>query len=926
MMKFDESRLFFFVGMLAGLLTSPCDAAEPLRVHRLRVLDKPDPLNVNARPYFSWQLETDVRNVEQTAYRVLVTNGRDTLWDSGRVPSGQSIHVAYDGRPLTAASHYQWRVGVWTNLGDRPLWSGMASFQTGLFSGADWHGAAWIALEELDADKVDALPESTKKDTWFGNNRLPLFRKPFVVDGEIVRANLFISGLGHFEAFINGAPVSDHFLDAGWAKYDKEALYVAFDVTPQLRQGENAIGVMLGNGFYFIPPVKGRFRKHKVAYGYPKMMCNLILEYADGRRVSVVSDSTWKTAAGPITFSSLYGGEDYDARLAEAGWNQPGFDDSHWQPVLGVSGPPALNPQLAEPLKVFDRFKPRTVRQAGDGYWVYDLGQNASGIIELAVRGKAGDTVRVYPGELVDADGRVTQKATGGPYYFEYVLDGNGTEVWRPRFTYYGFRYLEVRGGVPDGQGNPADRPTVVRLISLHTRNAAPEVGHFSCSDTLFNRVHALIDWAIRSNMASVLTDCPHREKLGWLEQVHLMGTAIQYRYDFSNLVRKTVTDMMHSQLDNGLVPEIAPEYVNFTWGGDMFRDSPEWGSSSVIVPWYLYRWYGDEAVLHRAYPMMKRYLAYLQGRADGHILTHGLGDWYDLGPHSPGVSQLTPAGVTATAIYYYDLTIIRKVALMLGDTAAARGYALQADSVKVAFNKRFFDAGAHQYATGSQTAQAMALYMDLVPRQHRAAVIDQLVSDIRRNNYRFTAGDIGHRYLLRVLEDEGYADVIYAMNNRDDVPGYGYQLAKGATALTESWAALPNVSNNHLMLGHLMEWLYSGLAGIRQAEGSVAYKHLVIHPQPVGDMQHAEAAFMSPYGEVRSAWHRQPGYFRLEVVVPPNSTGLISIPGPETGVLTEEGQALQAAGLDYRGYADGRHLVSVGSGTYLFELKNDKP
>ncbi|WP_257668593.1 glycoside hydrolase family 78 protein [Parapedobacter tibetensis] len=925
-----RSRVFFPLYLF--LLSQVWQACSPSTagIHHLNVEYKTNPIGIAVQqPRLGWQLTHKQRNVKQIAYRILVANNENELnkkhvgnvWDSGKVFSDQSIQIPYEGERLISAGMYYWKVMVWDNVTKDSAWSETGSWQMGLLDESDWLGAKWIALEELSEDKVDALPASDKKDTWYGNNQLPIFRKTFTIQKPVRRATWFISGLGHFEASINGRKIGDHFLDAGWVKYDKEALYVTFDVTNNLNSGDNAIGVMLGNGFYFIPPVKGRFRKQKVAFGYPKMISRLLVEYQDGSTDNLVSDESWKTRSGPITFSSLYGGEDYDARLSQKGWDEPGFDDDGWLKPIVVTGPPKINPQTTDPLKVFEQFEAKTIAPTPNGAWVYDLGQNASGIIELVVKGRQGDTVRIYPGELLK-DGEVSQQATGAPYYFEYILNDEEEQRWQPRFTYYGFRYLQVQGGVPVGQHNPAGKPTIISLKGLHTRNSATTVGDFVSSDTLFNQIHTLIDWAIRSNMASVFTDCPHREKLGWLEEVHLMGPSLKFRYDIPNLARKSVNDMMNSQLENGLVPEIAPEYVNFTWGGDMFRDSPEWGSSSIIVPWYLYRWYGDEEILRKAYPMMQRYVAYLQTKAENHILRQGLGDWYDLGDDPPGVSQLTPMGVTGTAIYYYDLTILAKIAKKLGDLEAEKAYAARAIDVRKAFNDTFFDERTKQYATGSQTANAMAVYMKLVAPEHKEAVVNHIISDIRSRNNSFTSGDIGHRYLLRVLEKEGRSDIIFDMNSRDDVPGYGYQLAKGATALTESWQALPNVSNNHFMLGHLMEWFYSGLAGIRQSEDGVAFKEIEIFPNPVGDIRRAEASYESPYGLIRSAWEKDERRFKLSVTIPSNTTAKVYLPGSESSRVTESNKALGEAGIAAGNYKDERHVVEIGSGTYLFEVK----
>jgi hypothetical protein len=422
--------------------------------------------------------------------------------------------------------------------------------------------------------------------------------------------------------------------------------------------------------------------------------------------------------------------------------------------------------------------------------------------------------------------------------------------------------------------------------------------------------------------MVSLFTDCPHREKLGWLEESHLMGSSVQYNYDIAQLGRKQADDMMYSQTADGLIPEITPEYVKFEWGGDMFRDSPEWGSNGIIMPWYLYHWYGDIQLLDRTWPMMQRYADYLKTKANGHILKQGLGDWYDIGPKPPGVSQLTPMGITGTAMYYYDLTILSSIASLLNKPNDAAQYKQLAGEVKRAFNDSFFNKQTMQYGTGSQTANAMAVYMKLVEPQYKDSVVENIVKDIRKRNNSLTAGDIGYRYLLKVLQQEGRSDVIFDMNSRSDVPGYGYQLAKGATALTESWQAYEDASNNHFMLGHLMEWFYDGLAGISQADSSVAYKRIVIRPEPVGDITSAAASYKSVYGIIKSEWKKTGTNFSLHVAIPANSTATVYLPATVKNKLLENDKPINGkAGIEFKGFDKGRAVIEIGSGDYHFEV-----
>lgn len=921
------SRFFYFLGLF--LLTVPA-YAQNLTVDALRCEYKTNPSGVESvSPVLSWTLQSKERNAVQSAFQVLVADNlaalsknNGNIWDSKKVSSDQSIQVIYKGKTLAAGKTYYWKVRVWDNKGKASTWTAASQWQMGMLTAADWKNASWIAFEKLADSNINILPKDNKKDTYFGSNVLPLLRKDFQVKKPVAKASMFISGLGHFEMSLNGKKQGDHFLDAGWVKYDKEALYVTFDVTDNLLKGDNTIGVMLGNGFYYVPPVKGRFRKSKPAFGLPKMICRLQIEYKDGTVKNIISDKSWKTSAGPITFSSIYGGEDYDARLVQKGWDSPSFNDKQWKQVLIVDGPPAIRSQQAEPLKIFENFTAKNITKLSDQEWIYDLGQNASGIISLKVKGKKGDTIRVYPAELLK-DGRANQKPTGSPFYFEYVLSGEGIETWQPRFTYYGFRYLEVRGALPTGKKVGSQLPELLELKGLHTRNAAKRAGEFSSSNDLFNKTDVLIDWAMKSNMASVFTDCPHREKLGWLEQSHLMVSSVMYNYDVATLANKVVNDVITSQLENGLIPEIAPEYLQFTWGGDMFRDSPEWGSTGIILPWYLYKWYGNTEVIKSTYPTMQRYIAYLQTKAENNILKQGLGDWYDIGPERPGVSQQTPKGVTGTAIYYYNLRLMQKMAGLLGKTADAEKYANLAEVVKQAFNLAFYHTETGQYATGSQTANAMAIHMELVEPVNKAKVLANLIKDIRDRDNALTAGDIGYRYVLRVLEQENRSDVIFDMNSRSDVPGYGYQLAHGATALTESWAALPEVSNNHFMLGHIMEWFYSGLAGIRQEEGSVAFKNIKIYPQPVGDLTSAKGSYQSPYGLIASEWNKTEQTFELLVSIPVNTTATVYVPATENQQLTESNKAVKGnADIKLIGYEQGRAVLQIGSGNYTFKVQ----
>ena len=895
------------IAVILLLSAASSGMAQQLSVINLRCEYRHNPIGADAlKPKLSWELQTSQRNVLQTAYRVLVADDSSVLhknignaWDSKKVISDTSIQVPYKGKPLTAAKKYFWKVMVWDNKGNISSWSNVATWQMGLLKennpiAIGWNGAKWIAYEEINDTAIFAphIHGGGKKSWGPRRNILPMMRKSFSIAKDVKRATAFICGLGHFEMSVNGKKTGDHFLDPGWTNYSKHALYVSFDITNELQQGRNAIGVMLGNGFYYIPGQ--RYRKMTGAYGLPKMIINAVIEYADGTTENIISDESWKAAPSPVIFSSIFGGEDYDANLEQDGWDIAYFNDSKWRNAVITKGPSILNSQTAEPVKVMEKFSSVKKAMLKPGILVYDLGQNFSGIPSIVVKGQKGDTIRIIPAELTNADGSANQKGSGGPSYFTYISKGEGIESWQPRFSYYGFRYLQVHCIAKDSLHQ---LPEIKNVEGLHIRNSAGTVGGFTSSDDLFNKTNRLIDWAIKSNMMSVFTDCPHREKLGWLEQTYLMGSSVQYNYDIAALCRKTINDMKQAQYADGRIPEIAPEFVQFT---PPFDESPEWGSAAVILPWYNYQWYGDRQTLVNAYDMMKRYVLYLKNRAKDNILTHGLGDWYDIGPNRPGLSQMTKMGVTATATFYYDLIIMTRVATLLNKKEEANNFKKWAAAVKKSFNDLFFDKQKLQYDSASQTANAMALYMGLVEPQYRDAVVKSLVKDIHDRNYALTAGDIGYRYVLRALEEAGRSDVISQMNNRDDVPGYGYQLKHGATALTESWQAYPSVSNNHFMLGHLMEWFYAGLCGIKQAAMSVAFKKIEIKPQPAGDVKQAAASYHSPYGLIKTDWTKTGNTFTLNVTIPANSTAEIYFPANDKYTKP----------------------LKIGSGTYSYVVK----
>jgi alpha-L-rhamnosidase len=889
-----------------------------------------NPLGVDdPSPEFHWNLKrrtARMRGIEQSAFRVLVATSHANLdrdygdaWDSGKTVTALAPLVSYAGKVLTSDTVYYWKVRVWDKQDMASDWSVDATFLTGLLQPSDWHGR-WIAA----AADGPRPPQARGNDDTLVESvpALPIFRDRFQVTKPVARATLFISGLGESEALLNDRAVTESVMTPGWTDYRKTVFYDTYDVTSLMHTGSNAIGVMLGNGMYNVQGVKGRYTKFVGSYGQPKLIAELRLHYADGSLSTVSSGDEWRTTPGPIVFSSIYGGEDYDARRAPSDWTLATFDDGDWQRVILVDGPGGkLESEQLPAVKVARTYEPVRVTHPGADISVYDLGQNFAGRPKITVKGPRGSSVRIVPGELLDGSGRVTQASAAvspkAPVLFNYTLGGDGSERWSPQFMYYGFRYAEVKPTAGTGLG------MVQEFDGEALRDAAVTDGTFSSSDHLLNRIHKLIDAAIENNMVSVLTDCPTREKLGWLEQTHLAGPSLMYNFDLSLLYRKMAHDVRDAQLADGMVPSIAPEVVAFlddAGKNTSFRDSPEWGSAIILSPWTAYTFYGDRQLLRDNYKAMVEYADYLQSRSQDNMISYGLGDWYDIGPGAPGKSQLTGAGMTATAIYFQDLTDLARIASILDQTADAAIFSGRAAAVKASLNAHLFHAASDSYDRGSQTANAMALALGLVPDGHRKGVLDNLVKNIRSHNNHVTAGDIGFHYVVRALSDDGRSDVLYDMLKRTDSPSYGYQLKHGATALTEAWDSNPKSSQDHFMLGHAEEWFYRGLGGIDFDMDRQRDKRIWIHPEVVGDVASAAAEYDSVLGKISSRWQRLGDRLQLDVSVPPGATATISLPAGFRRQVLESGRELRGdSGV--LSVDDDAERVSyvVGSGEYHF-------
>lgn len=887
---------------LALAVVGAIQAYEPLA---LRCEYGVDPMGIDiVQPRLFWQLRSDGKGKRQTAYQIEVASSEERLraggadlWDSGCRTSTDTRGVRYEGKALGPGERAFWRVRCWDEAGAVSDWSSAAEWTMGPRLPSDWGGARWIGAGDG------------------GDN--PLLRTEFASGGKLKRAMVFVCGLGQYELRLNGSKVGKNLLSPGWTDYEVTTLYDSFDVTEMIRDGGNAIGVSLGNGMYHVDREGGRFAKFVKSFGPLRAIVRLQLEYDDEPILHVESGSSWKVAAGPITYSNIYSGEDYDARLVQEGWDREGFNDSGWgkAEVMDYSLETLRGHSAsAEPLVEIDSRVAVSVRALGSpGAALYDFGQNASYMPRLVVSGPAGSKVRLMPGELVEPDGQVTRSSMGGAHrgsaWWEYTKASDEKETWFPQFYYQGLRYLQTQAFPAEG-GEVL--PQIESLEGVIVHSEAEEAGTFATSDPLLNRIRDLVRWAQRSNMVSVLTDCPHREKLGWLEQYHLNGPAIRYEYDMARMFMKGMNDMAEAQTSDGLVPNIAPEFTVFK---GRFRSAAEWGSAFIIVPWQQYQFLGDRTLLEDRYEAMQRYYTYLAGQAKDDLLAEGLGDWYDVGPEGPkSAAQLTGPELTATAFYARDAWIMSRVAEMLGKPEDARGYARDFERIRQRFNKEFFKETLGSYEPASQSANAIALAFGLAEERHRDSALHALREDVVSRGYAATAGDVGFRFLLQSLAEGGENDLIYKMLKQDVHPGYAYVLAKGATAMTESWTASRTSSHNHFMLGHVTEWFYGWLLGIRNEPGSVGFERIRIEPTPVGEVSWVGGSYETPRGKVKVRWERGEGTFQLELIVPVNATAVARIPCDT--VETLEGLGPHARLIRVEG---DRAVVEIGSGDFRF-------
>ncbi|MBX3095254.1 MAG: family 78 glycoside hydrolase catalytic domain [Fimbriimonadaceae bacterium] len=719
----------------------------------------------------------------------------------------------------------------------------------------------------------------------------PIFRHEFDAPAPVKQATAYVIGLGHFDLLVNGQRQGEGYLNQPWSQFDRRIYWTEFDVTESLKQGRNAVLVTMGNGFFRVgAPGTGRYVKADMMCDYSEgqpylLRAAISLEYADGTHETILSDEHWRWRLGPYRLSHVYAGEDYDAREWDDSWTRPGAQLEGWTNATLAHPPSAqLAPIDWPPILATDAWTPSQIVERDGNRISYIFDQNAMAVVRFRVRGQRGQTITVTPSEVISPEGDVQQlNLWGGHAVGNYTLRGSGSESYEWRFFYHGFQYVEVKGAVLPNQPNPDRLPVIENLEMVPIRTANRTTGEFVSGNVTYNGTHRIIDWAIQSNMSYVLSDCPQREKAGWLEVAHLMFPSIAYRYDVKDWYRKICRDMRDAQLSNGQVLTVAPRVLLLP-PSSPYAFTTEWGAASVLVPWQAYQWYGDRTFLEENYAMMVRYVDYLRSVSPTGIAPSGLGDWYDYGHgQPPGPSRFTPTQLTSTATYALCLRAVRDAAEVLEESADVVRLEAEIERVRTAFIAAYYDAESATFTnTGSvQSGSAMALCAGLAPEADRDRILANIVLELRDRGYQQTPGDVGHVYLIRALAEAGRSDILHRVYQQTGTGSYGGILAKGLTTLPETWDAITVGSNslNHCMLGHVMEWFYGYVVGIRATPNSVGWNEFIIAPEP-GNLSMARGKIETPRGVVTVEWEKGPEGFVIKGTVPDGVSATLIMPG----------------------------------------------
>ncbi len=900
----------------------------PMTAYDLRCEYQVDALGIDAaRPRLSWTIQSsdNARNRRQSAYRILVASSSKLLarnagdlWDSGRTVSTEQCQIAYGGAPLKSWKACFWKVQVWE--GRTPGgWSKPARWEMGLLQPKDWTGK-WLN-DGKQSPKSDA--------DFYAGDPAPLFRKAFAVRMPIARARLVIAGLGYCEASLNGARVGHHALDPGWTRFEKRVEYRVYDVTAQLARGQNCLGILLGNGWYNPLPLKlfGSFnlREH-LAIGRPRFIAQLRIEYRDGSVETVATDQTWKVGESAILRNNVYLGEVVDARTEPLGWEKPGFDDSGWRaPSLAEEKLGLLVAPPQPPIRVTATWNAVKVSQPNRGVYVYDLGVNFAGWISLKLDVTAGTEIRLRYGELLHPDGtlnpmtsvagqikgfkRGTKESVGGPgapevaWQADTYFTRGGGETYTPKFTFHGFRYVEVTGV-------PAPLP-LSSVTAMRLNSDVESVGSFECSNPMLNEIQAMCRRTFLSNIFSVQSDCPHRERLGYGGDIVATSEAFMSNFDMAGFYAKTVRDWSDSALPDGMFTDTAP-FIGIQYCGVI------WAMAHPLLIEHLNRHYADRRIGEEEYAAAKRWLSLVEKQYPDGIVTDGLSDHEGL--------SAAPADAMVTPLYFQSAKLLSGLAKRLGQIEDEAHFRQLADKIRGAYVARFVDQATGKVGPGTQASQSFALYTDIVPESARPKVIAYLVKDIEAHGSHLTTGILGTKFMLDVLSRDGHADLAYAIVTQPDFPGWGWMLKNGATTLWEHWEFSDNTfSHNHPMFGSVSQWMMNWLGGIQPDAGAAGFDRIVIHPQTPKGLDWVKSSYRSIRGTIVSNWSRLGRSLKFEVEIPINARAQISLPAKSVAAITEGGKPLpKADGVSVLGLRGDIVDFTVGSGRYSFTVASN--
>lgn len=913
------NSLFLLFGFLLLLPGSGRSQTSPLTATNLRCEYSVNPIWIeDQHPRLSWNFVMQGRNQVQRAYEIIVSTnasmiakGEGDVWKSGKIHLGENVNIAYSGKPLSSFKRYYWSVRAYSENDEPGAWSTPAYFQTAMLQPSDWKGK-WISDGSV-APSVDA--DAFKPD------RMPLFKKEIVSGSKkISRATLCISGLGYYEAYLNGQKIGTSVLDPGWTTYRKEVLYAVHDVTAMLKT-RSILSVMLGNGWWNPVPIKlfGRWdlREYQQT-GRPCFISQLHLVYEDGSTETIGSDETWLTAPGPIFKNSVYLGEHYDARL-----EQPNFassDKSGWKNAVTVSGPVGkLSAQRQNPIRVTRVIKPVKISSPAKDTFIVDMGQNFAGVARIKVKGKAGTRVTLRYGEAIFKDGSINVSTTvmtqirkggipAGPGAPEttwqedsYTLKGKGTEVWAPRFTFHGFRYVEVVGW--------PGTPTVNDIEGLRMNTDFEEAGTFTSSNPTLNRVQELVQWTFLSNVFSVQSDCPAREKMGYGADMVVSANAFIYNYGMENFYRKAVTDFANDQQPDGAITEIAP-FTGIADRGYGGNSGPlGWQLAFPFLQKQLYDFYGDKRLIEENYKRLKDQIEFLKSKSYQGLFHWDIGDHEALDPRAEAFS--------AAAFYYHHAILAAEFAGVMKQPKDSTAFASLAAQIKRSIVRKYHVPNTGRFDNATQAAQVMALWYNLSPEKDKT--FDVLMKEFERHDFHVSSGIFGVKMMFDVLREHDMNEVAYKVASQKTYPGWGHMVESGATTLWEQWK-YPELyaSQNHPMFGSISEWFFRSLGGINP--GSPGFKKIIIKPQPAGDLTSVKATYNSIHGKISSEWRKEGGKFSLNVTVPANTTADVWLPAKGVDQVREDGAVLSSKKLN--AITRGEYVVvNVGSGDYRFEV-----